>query len=312
LLSTILHAHPRIAMPPETRFLLPLYQHREEYGDLRAASNRRRVAEAITSNRRTRFVDLGLDRDRVVEAIVAGPPTLGSALETIWRQFAQSRGKPRWGEKRPLYSRHIDVILRLFPTAQIIHMMRDARACVASLRRMPWWDGSVAAATAIWQLSEHDLQRNRARLPRATFYSLRYEDLIRAPEQSLRELCAFLDEQFMPTMLDYTRAARDIVPKRKTWHAGTRRGIDPARVESWAEQLSPPEVGLIQRVARRELLRNGYRLQADAPAPPARELLTFQLERARRVGALRKIRARDWLARRRERQPVATQLSVSA
>jgi hypothetical protein len=310
LLSTMLHAHPRIAMPPETRFLLPVYRDREKYGDLRLAENRRRLAEAITGDRRTRFVDLRLDRDRIVEAIVAGPPTLGSALGTIWREYGESRGKPRWGEKRPLYSRHVDVILRLFPDAQIIHLVRDARACVASLRQVPFWDGSVAAAAAIWSLSEHDLQRNRARLPSDTFYSLRYEDLTDDPRRSLRELCRFLGEQFAPEMLDHRGAAREIVPRRKSWHVGTRRGVNRRRAQSWTWRLDPDEIGLVQRATRRQLLRNGYRLDADAPAPSPLDLVQYQLERARRAGAWRKARARDWLVRLGEDQPVAAQPAV--
>nr|WP_269082882.1 hypothetical protein [Allosalinactinospora lopnorensis] len=43
----MLHAHPRIAIPPETRFLLDMYWHRREFGDLREAANRRALAERI-------------------------------------------------------------------------------------------------------------------------------------------------------------------------------------------------------------------------------------------------------------------------
>jgi hypothetical protein len=305
LLSTILHAHPRIAMPPETRFLLHVYQNREQYGDLRLAENRRLLARTITDNRWTRFVDLGLDPDRIVEAIVAGPPTLGSALATVWREFARARGKARWGEKRPLYSRHVEVILRLFPDAQIIHVVRDARACVASLRRVPFWDGSVAAAAAIWSLSEQDLRRNRARLAPDTFYSLRYEDLIGEPQRTVQDLCAFLGEPFTPAMLQHTKAAREIVPRRKRWHAATRRAIDRDLAHSWLERLDPAEIGLVQQVTRRQLTRNGYQLQPDVPAPSARDRALFHLERARRVGSRYKFRTQDRLLRARERRPVA-------
>lgn len=311
LLSTIMHAHPRIAMPPETRILLPVYRNRARFGDLAVLENRRRLARRITNPRRGGFRDLGLNRRHVIDAILAAPPTLGSALETLWREFARSRGKQRWGEKRPLYSRYVDIVLRLFPDAQIIHLMRDGRACVASLRRVPWWNGSVAAATAIWSLAEHDMQRNRARLPASTFHTLRYEDLLREPENTLRALCVFLDEEFAPAMLDHTRAARDIVPPRKSWHAGTRRGLDAQRAESWADTLTPAQIGLVQHVAGRELLRNGYALDPDAPTMPLRAVLEFHRERLRRAGAHRKRQWEDWLQRRRDTQPLASALPVA-
>src|SRR5690348_11712137 len=44
LLSTMLHAHPRIAVPPETRWLRATYQRRRAFGDLRVEANRHKLA----------------------------------------------------------------------------------------------------------------------------------------------------------------------------------------------------------------------------------------------------------------------------
>ena len=38
LLSLMLHSHSRIAIPPETRFLMPVYRRRKEFGDLTVLS----------------------------------------------------------------------------------------------------------------------------------------------------------------------------------------------------------------------------------------------------------------------------------
>src|SRR3712207_9118279 len=113
MLQLMLHAHPRIAIPPENRFVLPAYQRRAEFGDLSEAGNRRRLGEWITAHRG--FGDFGLDAAGVVDEIVAAPGTLGSAIGTVLRAYAAKFGKPRWGDKRPAYLRHLDVILKLFP-----------------------------------------------------------------------------------------------------------------------------------------------------------------------------------------------------
>jgi len=34
MLSLMIHAHPRLAMPPESRFLLKVWRAREKFGDL--------------------------------------------------------------------------------------------------------------------------------------------------------------------------------------------------------------------------------------------------------------------------------------
>lgn len=176
LLQLMLHAHPRIAIPPETRHLLPAYHRRAAFGDLRDPANRARVAEFITSGRR--YCDLKVPRAQLISTIVDGPPTIGSALGLVFVEYARRFGKPRWGDKRPLYLHHVPTLLRLFPDAQIVHIIRDARACVASLKRMPWWRGGGVAAAARWVHSMRDGRRARRRLRPGQYYELRYEDLV--------------------------------------------------------------------------------------------------------------------------------------
>src|SRR5882762_1496251 len=80
LLQLMLHAHPRIAVPPETRFVLTTYEARNSYGNLHEEQNRRALAASIVRQQQTLFYDLELDADAVFEEIVDGPPTLGSAI----------------------------------------------------------------------------------------------------------------------------------------------------------------------------------------------------------------------------------------
>ncbi len=150
LLQLMLHAHPRIAMPPETRFVLTSYEARNSFGDLREEPNRRALADSIVRERHTLFYDLGLDADEVFEKIVEGPPTLGSAIGIVFRGYARRFDKPRWGDKRPGYYQYIPALLRMFPDAQIVHLIRDGRDCVASLLTMPWFKQDIYAAICSW------------------------------------------------------------------------------------------------------------------------------------------------------------------
>ena len=266
LMRALLHAHPNIAMPPETRFLLPIYRDREQYGDLRDAANRRRIGERITGEG-TMFGDLRLDREQVIDAIVAAPPTLGSIFATVWQEFARSRGKGRWGEKRPAYWREPDTILRLFPTAQILHLIRDPRSCASSLHRTPWWQSPVSRSAAVWVMSNRTLDRVGRRLPSDRYHRLRYEDLLAEPRQTLEQVCAFLGEDFAPQMLEHGGAAQDIVPTRKNWHDRVQGPLDATRTEVWRQDLTPTDIGLVELFGRREMARHGY-WRSDAGQRP--------------------------------------------
>ncbi|MBE7188968.1 sulfotransferase [Jatrophihabitans endophyticus] len=304
LLSVMLHAHPRIAMPPETRFLIPCYRNRANFGDLTVAANRRRLARRMTRPR-SRFRDLGLDRRAVVQHIVNGPPTLGSAAGTVWRDFAHSRGKVRWGEKRPAYWQDMDVILRLFPDAQIIHLVRDGRACIASLKQVHWYGGSVIKAATTWSLAERELTRLGRKLPAGSYHRLRYEDLLADPADELGRLCSFLGEDFDEGMLAFNQAAGDIVPDRKTWHNRTKGDIDPARIEAWRTSLTPDEIGMLEGMIGRDLEARGYRRSGIGPKPSRSDVLTYHRWRAGRILDMNMRRWRDARQRREEKVPLA-------
>jgi hypothetical protein len=303
LLSAILHAHPRIAMPPETRFLLPAYRARLEFGDLADRANRRRLAKRMTG-KGTKFRDLGLERATVIRRIVAGPPTVGSAAGTIWREFAHSRGKARWGEKRPAYWRDMDVILRLFPDAQVIHLVRDGRACVASLKNVPWWESGAIGGMAAWTLADRELRRTGQRLPADSYHRLRYEDLLAEPRRELVALCDFLGEPFAEAMLDHAAAAQDIVPDRKSWHVRTKGDLDLARIEAWRTALDLRELGLFEAVAGRAMQANGYELSGAGVRPTALDIARYHRARSYSATLMYKARLRDAWLRRRHPQPL--------
>lgn len=307
LLSAMLHAHPTLAMPPETRFLIPVYRGRAEFGDLRVEANRRRLAARITEPMESMFTDLALDRSVVMDRIVAAPPTIGSAAGTVWREFARDRGKARWGEKRPAYWRDLDVVLRLFPDAQVVHLMRDGRACVASLKQVGWWREGVLGAMTTWVLAERQLRAAGRRLPTDSYYRLRYEDLLADPQGELTRLCAFLGEEFDPAMLDRDGSARDIVQTRQRWHDRVKGDLDPARIEAWRTVLEPPELGLFEAVAGRALTRNGYALSGAGDRPSPRQFAGYYHVLGRRLGSMARWRLRDARQRRREGVPLADQ-----
>jgi hypothetical protein len=307
LLQLMLHAHPRIGMPPETRFLLPIYQSRNEFGDLREESNRRTLAKAIVEPRKTRFYELELDGDQVIDDIVAAPPTLGSAFGAVFRAYARRFGKVRWGDKRPGYYQHIPVLLRLFPNAQIVHLIRDGRDCVASLKQMPWFHADAFTAVSTWAESIDYGRRTARRLSADTYFELHYEHLVADPQGQLTALCAFLGEEFDPAMAEPYKIAEDIVPSRKKWHSGTRDQVSGNRSGKWRDRLEPWEASLCETVAGRRLVTNGYEL-AGLPRSPADHVTKYARVAALRRGATTKRRLLDLRQRAAEPGPVECRL----
>jgi LPS sulfotransferase NodH len=280
MLQLMLHAHGRIAIPPETRFLLTAYWQRSEFGDLGRAENRYRLARWIVDRPATRFTDLGLDGERIVREITAGPGTLGSALGVVFRAYARRFGKPRWGDKRPAYLQNLDVILRLFPNAQIINVVRDGRACVASLREMSWHSEDLYGTIAAWARAVDDARRAARRLDRSQWHQLRYEDLVADPHTVLSAVCDFLGEDYDPAMASPSALAEVAVPKFKTWHRRTHEPVTTQRVESWQQRLSAAEIAFCEAALGSRLREYGYEL-SGAPRPRRSELIRYGLRSVR-------------------------------
>ncbi|WP_433825242.1 sulfotransferase family protein [Actinoplanes sp. CA-015351] len=262
MLQLMLHAHPRIALPPENRFLLPAYERRHEYGDLSNPSQRRALAEWIVAS--PHFDDLGLEGPAVVEAVVAAPATLGSAFGTIFKLYAQRFGKPRWGDKRPSYLRNLPIILRLFPDAQIINILRDGRDCVASLKETPWRPTDFGKLVDTYARSADASMRAARLYPADVYHQVRYEDLVSDPEPHLQSICAFLGEEYDPAMARPSKLAPVAVPEYKTWHSLTHSEVTTARVASWQTRLTAEEIELCEAVFGDRLTRLGYQVSAAA------------------------------------------------
>lgn len=307
LLSLMIHAHPRLAMPPESRFLLTTWRKREQFGDLSTLRQRRALARACTG-KGSRLRHLGLDPKETRKAILAAPPTLGSAFGTVFKLYADTHGAERWGDKRPLYYSEVDVLLQLFPDAQIVHIVRDGRANVASLKRMPWWPYDSIGSMAAWSQAEYCARRNAKRLAADVFHVVRYESLVADPEPVLRELCDFLEEDFDPAMLE-PAAVRDVVPTSKVWHDNLGNAVGTERVDSWREDLEPWEIGLMETVLQRKLRRWDYPLSGAGGRPSLWLMSRYAGEAGYRHLAMRAHWAKERRAAARSTQPVAAQLT---
>jgi hypothetical protein len=286
MLSLMIHAHPRLAMPPESRFLIRAWRNRAKFGDLSTPKQRLALGKACVRTG-SKVRDLGLDPQQVLDAILEAPPTMGSAFGTVFKMYADKHGATRWGDKRPAYYQEVDVLLRLFPDAQIVHIVRDGRANVASLKKMPWWPFDSIGSMAAWSQAEYCSRRNARRLPEDVFHVIRYESLVAEPEPVLRELCAFLQEDFHPAMLEPSEV-REVVPDKKTWHTNLNNSVSTDRVESWRKGLDAWELGLMETVLRRKLTRWDYRLSGAGERPSPRLVAKYARDAFERRSAMRK------------------------
>jgi hypothetical protein len=294
LLRSMLHSHPEMAMPRETRFVIEAWQRRRAFGDLREAANRRRLAAWIFDRPQSLHRRFGLDHDLAVEQLVAAPPTLGSILATPFLLYSEKHGKPRWGDKRPKYASRMVVVWDLFPAAQFVHIVRDPRACVASMRKLGWFEGRIAPAIEMWEHSINTVAAWRARLAPDQLLEVAYEDLVTEPDRVLARLAAFsrlaADGDAVGRMLRY-HERKEVRSER--YHANLASPPDPTRASSWTTVLDPDEIALVERATGPLMATFGYEPVAEGVTPSAGLRRSLWVERRRRQAARLELSLRD-------------------
>jgi hypothetical protein len=202
----------------------------------------------------------------------------------------------------------VDLLLRLFPDAQFVHLIRDGRDCVASLKEMPWYTGSVYSAVCAWAEAIDFARHGAPKLPEGSYHELRYEDLTADPESHLRRLCEFLGEDFAPAMCEPSTLAGIAVPAHKTWHARTHDEVTTSRTGTWRERLDPGEISLCESILGDRLETYGYEL-SGAPKIETSRMVTYEKTAAKRKLARVKRVAFDRLMRLREPNQLGARLT---
>jgi hypothetical protein len=279
LLRLMVDAHPAVAIPPETHFLpacAELARTPEATAEQLIACITR-SPEAMPT-----WIDFGLADSALAACVRAlpSPWSVQNGVRAFYRLYAELHGKARAGDKTPGYVAHIPRIAELLPEARFIHLIRDGRGAMASLREM-WFAPSrdVADLARFWR----DLV-TAGRTAASEGYpvlEVRYEALLETPDIELRRVCAFVDLDFDESMLRYHERAADrlaehqgrVLPsgevfltqeQRLAQQALVREPLQLARKESWRRTLSASDIADFQVVAADLLTELGYPL-IDSP-----------------------------------------------
>lgn len=201
-------------------------------------------------DRLTTFFDL----DRAELAVMAqAAPTPEGFLDTMMRAVADRDGKRRWAEKTPGNVAHVDRIWAHWSDAPVVHIIRDPRDIFASLVEAKKWDTAEEFASR-WCAIVGEGERLRVRLQPDSdhYHAIRYEDLIRAPEPTMRAVLAFLGEPWEPAVAKFEGRGedfdkvRDATGKESTTLARLRQPLGDERVGIWQRVLSAAQVAEIR------------------------------------------------------------------
>jgi sulfotransferase family protein len=268
----MLDSHPKLAIPPETGFLCL-------GADLGGSGETLRKAffNAIIHfpDESPNWPDFEIPEHLFWLSLTAiNPFNISDGYRAFYRLYASRFGKPRWGDKTPLYCKSLDTIRNALPEARFVHLIRDGRDAALSLRGM-WFSPGPEMETQAAYWRECVLAARRAGANRRDYIEVRYEDLILRTRETLRSICMFIDLDYDDAMLSYYtrtparleehkgRSRPDGTPlltRRQRFRQQERTTMppDPACVFAWKSAMSLEEKDRFRSVAGPLLGDLGY------------------------------------------------------
>lgn len=175
--------------------------------------------------------------------------TMQEALE----DFARRTGAEVVGDKWPWYIDYLEETLAAFPDARFIYNVRDPRGIWNSGQR---FRGRALGDRVLDEMLDKD-RRVRPYLEQENFLTLRYEDLVRRPEETVRTLYQFLGCRFDADYLSYD-PERDPYPDRWQWIPEARGPLNPWHAQKWREQVPPETQSRLVERSRPFIEHYGY------------------------------------------------------
>lgn len=262
LLRTLFDAHPNVCIPLESRFVQYLYYqyHTVENWTIDL------VIEAVDKLSRG-FEPLTIEKENVLELIKDCQDTLDFSVvcKAIYLSTSSEYSKKEItyiGDKNPRYSFFIPQLIKIFPEARFIHLVRDYRDHVVSMKRSFKKineSGYTPIIITRWIHYNRQIEKYKKLYPQK-FITIRFEDLIEKPEDSLKEVCLFLNLNYDKQMLEYTNQVAGYFKDEnfKQLHSGLQKNFDLSKIGEASKGLKSSELILAEALAGTFASRYNY------------------------------------------------------
>ena len=258
MLRLMLDAHPDLAVPWESHFIVSLWRDRRRYARPGGVDAHRMVRDIADSPMFGQWKVPDEILRRRLDALVA--PQFADVIDAVFMSYAETRGKRRWGDKTPIYVRSLPMLSTLFPTARFVHVIRDGRDVALSYLSVPWGPNDVWRAAHRWKQDVSTGRRDGPALGQGRYLEIRYEDLVRDPRAALESICRIADLPFVEGMLEYHRDGSERLASpeaHKAYHASASKP-PTAGLRDWRSQMEPEASMAFESVAGDLLEELGY------------------------------------------------------
>lgn len=281
LLREIMNQAPDLFILRESGFIPELYKERKKYGRFSTDEAREEFIDDLKTFERTSrdtafdIFEMSESKARMILEEVS-PTNFAGAVSALYSATALQKGGEIWGDKTPLYTSHIDLIKEVYPSAKIIHIIRDPRDVSKSIKKAGW-SLTLKGAARIWKKQIRKGLEGR-QLDEDSYYEIKYESLLISPRTELKKLFGWLDISYPEDLVDrYEKSGAKIDSKFENLHQNIGRPIQKSRAFSWKKNMKKADIAIIEKVAETEIKRTEYEI-TGYNIPITRKILSVFLD----------------------------------
>lgn len=164
----------------------------------------------------------------------------------------------RFLEKTPRHIFFFDEIMKLYPSAKFICLLREPRNHAASILNM----GENGKTITLLSIAYNRFVRTAHSIAKSgNVLIINYEELADNSEETVKKLCGFINIPYDESMFAaFGETARKIVGTHETWKHGViaSKSVEPNDPEKWRQTLSSGEGDLMAFLTRTTATGLGY------------------------------------------------------
>jgi len=263
LLRRILTAHSELHIPPENFELSTSIEKFRQYRQLTWSDLVHLIMSLFEFHHE--FYTFEVSLRPLVNQLLNIPKkkrNLAFILDSFYRYHSVKHGRSilRWGDKTPLNTllpNALELILKVFPDAQFIHIVRNGNDVVSSALQHGFFTDITAAANRWVQTVQNARRFTHAHADKSI--EIRYEDLVSQPEVTIQSVCLFLNVKYEPRMLTSEDLAMNMgdVPFLSE-HREVTKPINTSNIGKASDYLSAQDKEILEAIIGRELELFGY------------------------------------------------------
>ncbi len=264
LLMSMLNAHPSLQATPEVDFFVFFYhswKNKTNFSENDHSSIKSYLKKFENRRKSNAFSwDEAVFRNLIEKSEVISFEII---YQCFYRAFVYAHGKKEYThcfDKNPYNTMVLEDIIKAFPSAKFVYVIRDPRANYLSRKeKLKNKKANIYFDTQLWKIF-NTTALNVIKNNEHKFCVLKYEDLAANPAGQLKRVSEFFDFPYNERMLSFYSDIKEnnikkieentslIREQAKEKYLKLSRPVNTDRVDAWRERLTKDEVDIISNI----------------------------------------------------------------